>query len=60
MNYQTTIVYKGQTYETLRDILPDQPPVSILFVGKTPSPKSIVKGHYFQGPRGRSFWKNPP
>ena len=57
MNYQTTIVYKGQTYETLRDILPDKAPMSILFVGKTPSPKSIVKGHYFQGTRGRYFWK---
>ncbi len=57
MNHQTTITIEGKTYETLKDILPREGSLDILFVGKTPSLKSVVKGHYFQGTRGKSFWK---
>ena len=57
MNYQSTITLDGNTYETLEDILPQTGTLKILFIGKTPSLKSVIKGHYFQGTRGKSFWK---
>ena len=57
MNYQTTITIDGTTYDTLLDILPEEGDLNILFIGRTPSLKSIVKGHYFQGKRGHNFWK---
>lgn len=41
---------------TLKDILPDKPGLKILFVAKTPTPKSVDAGHYFQGRQGTSFW----
>jgi len=43
-------------YETLEDILPEQPGLRILFVGKTPARVSVNAGHYFQGKQGRMFW----
>ena len=57
MNYQTTLTVDGKTYETLADILPKEGSIDIFIIGKTPSLKSVVKGHYFQGTRGKSFWK---
>ena len=55
MNYQKTITIDGTTYDTLLDILPEEGDLNILFIGRTPSLKSIVKGHYFQGKRGHNF-----
>ena len=57
MNYQTTITIEGKDYDTLKDILPESGKLKILFIGRTPSFKSIIKGHYFQGKRGNNFWK---
>lgn len=53
-----TIEVDGRTIQTLRDILPESPGLKILFVGKTPAPESVQKGHYFQGAHGRLFWKS--
>lgn len=50
------MVVGGQTIRTLRDILPDPPGLKLLFVGKTPSPTSVLEGHYFQGRQGKLFW----
>lgn len=41
---------------TLRDILPNEPGLRMLFVAKTPAPVSVEEGHYFQGSQGRAFW----
>ena len=57
MNYKVTQVIDGTKYETLRDILPEKGELKILFVGKTPSVKSVMIGHYFLGVRGKNFWK---
>ena len=57
MNYRTQITIDNTTYDTLKDILPKTGKLSILFVGRTPSFKSIIAGHYFQGKRGHNFWK---
>ena len=58
MNYKTTITVAGTTYETLQDILSEEgKQLKVLIVGKTPSLKSVVKGHYFQGVRGKTFWR---
>ena len=57
MNYKSTISIKGHMYETLADIFPENGKLNILIIGKTPSFKSIVNGHYFQGTRGHYFWK---
>ena len=57
MNYHTTITIDGVSYETLRDILPEEGKLKALIIGKTPSLKSVLKGHYFQGTRGKSFWR---
>ncbi len=56
MNYQTTVRLDGKFYTSLRDILPSLGELNMLIVGRTPSHGSIVKGHYFQGTRGKSFW----
>jgi hypothetical protein len=41
--------------ETLADIPPR--PGRLLFVGLSPSPVSIVAGHYHQDRAGRAFWR---
>lgn len=51
-----TIIIDGQPVQTLRDILPKEPGLRVLFVAKTPAPKSVEAGHYFQGKQGRMFW----
>jgi uracil-DNA glycosylase len=53
---QTTVFSKGQELRTLRDILPVTPGLHVLFVAKTPAPRSVEAGHYFQGRHGTSFW----
>jgi len=45
----------GEIFKTFEDILPPRP-CKILFIAKTPAPKSVEKGHYFQGTQGRTFW----
>jgi len=52
-----TLRVDGREFRTLRDLLPESPGLNILFVGKTPAPESVQKGHYFQGKQGRSFWR---
>lgn len=56
MEYNIVIKENGEEYQTLKDILPETGPLNILFIGKTPSPVSVEKGHYFQGVQGRMFW----
>jgi len=53
---QITIFAEGQEILTLRDILPATSGLRVLFVGKTPAPDSVEKGHYFQGKHGTMFW----
>jgi G:T/U-mismatch repair DNA glycosylase len=55
-SYATTIQVDGKSVVTLSDILPDPPGLKALFVAKTPAPKSVATGHYFQGRQGRMFW----
>ena len=55
--HKTTIMIDGIAVETLADILPSNPGLKVLFVGKTPVPLSVAKGHYHQGGFGQSFWK---
>ncbi len=57
MDHKTTIPFGSQTIETLEDILPENGTLKILFIGRTPSLKSVRVGHYFQGSRGSYFWK---
>lgn len=58
MNYKTTITVDGVTYDTLQDILPEVgKQLKVLIIGKTPSLNSVLKGHYFQGTRGKTFWR---
>jgi mismatch-specific thymine-DNA glycosylase len=52
-----TLSVDGREFRTLRDLLPESPGLNILFVGKTPAPESVQKGHYFQGKQGCSFWR---
>ena len=57
MIYKTNITVAGTTYETRQAILPEEgEQLKVLFVGKTPSLKSVGKGHYFQGVSGKTFW----
>ena len=55
-NNSITIVVEGRKIRTLCDILPSEPGLQMLFVAKTPAPKSVAAGHYFQGRQGRMFW----
>jgi TDG/mug DNA glycosylase family protein len=50
-----TIEVGGQAVETLADL----PPLRdrILFVGISPSPRSVEAGHYHQGRLGSLFWQ---
>jgi len=52
----TTIQVNGKEIKTLCDILPSSPGLRVLFIAKTPVPKSVAAGHYFQGKQGRMFW----
>lgn len=56
MSYATTIELKGKRVDTLADVLPDDVPLKMLIVGKTPTPNSVAAGHYFQGRQGKMFW----
>lgn len=55
-NHSTKIRIDGKWVDTLADILPATPGLMVLFVGKTPTLKSVEVGHYFQGRHGRMFW----
>ncbi len=52
----TNIIVDGREVRNLRDILPANPGLRILFIAKTPAPISVKAGHYFQGTQGRMFW----
>lgn len=55
---QTYISVGRQQVLTLRDILPARSSeLHLLFVAKTPAPRSVEAGHYFQGQQGTAFWK---
>ena len=56
IGYQTAIKRDGAQIITLRDILPEQPGLRVLFIAKTPTPVSVDAGHYFQGRQGTMFW----
>jgi mismatch-specific thymine-DNA glycosylase len=56
MSNTTTIVIGDRKVTTLRDILPEEPGLRVLFVAKTPAPTSVEVGHYFQGKQGKMFW----
>ena len=51
-----SIIVDGREIRTLRDILPTEPGLKVLFIAKTPAPKSVATGHYFQGNQGQMFW----
>jgi uracil-DNA glycosylase len=53
---QTIIVLNDKEHLTLKDILPFEPGLDMLFIAKTPTPISVNVGHYFQGRQGRMFW----
>lgn len=56
-NYQITRKdVNGREYKTLRDILPKESSIDILFIGKVPAEISVEIGHYFQGRNGTAFW----
>jgi len=55
-NFKTKITVSGKTHDTLYDIMPDNGPLKILFIAKTPAPISVIAGHYFQGRQGKMFW----
>jgi mismatch-specific thymine-DNA glycosylase len=56
-SYKTNLTVDGETFATLKDILPDHSkPLDILFIGKTPVEVSVNAGHYFQGRQGKMFW----
>src|SRR5207302_1843191 len=46
----------GKQVVTLADILPNDGSLRMLVVAKTPAPKSVEAGHYFQGKQGQMFW----
>lgn len=55
-NHQVIVEVEGKKVTTLEDILPEKPGIKILFIAKTPVPKSVEAGHYFQGRQGKMFW----
>lgn len=55
--HRIAITVSGHEVQTLRDILPDRPGLTVLFVAKTPALKSVAAGHYFRGRQGTMFWK---
>lgn len=55
-SYQTKITVNSREILTLKDILPEDPGLKILFIAKTPAPISVNAGHYFQGSQGTAFW----
>ncbi len=40
---------------TLKELL--RPGLRVVFVGINPTPKSVSRGHYYQGKLGKRFWK---
>lgn len=57
VHHRIVMQIDGETVETLADVLPDQGPMRMLIVGKTPSPVSVEAGHYFQGRQGKGLWR---
>lgn len=51
IGHQAVETWMGEDHLTLRDLWPGTPQCSI--VGINPSPPSVVRGHYYQGPVGR-------
>ena len=49
------IIINGRRYLTLRELL--RPGLRAVFVGINPSPKSVQRGHYYQGIHGKRFWR---
>jgi hypothetical protein len=47
---------EGELKKTLLDVLPDNGPLKLLIIGKTPAPVSVETSHYFQGRSGKKFW----
>lgn len=56
MSFRTQTIIGNNTYYTLKDIMPKDHLLKILFVAKTPATISVNTGHYFQGKQGRMFW----
>lgn len=54
--HQTKIRIGRRTTLTLGDILPEEGPMRMLIVGKTPALVSVAAGHYFQGTHGQFMW----
>ncbi|NLZ93028.1 MAG: hypothetical protein GX922_03295 [Firmicutes bacterium] len=53
---QQVLKSNGNVFVTLKDLLPENGPMKMLIVAKTPAPKSVDAGHYFQGKQGKMFW----
>ena len=49
------ITVNGQEVTTLKELL--RPGLKAVFIGLNPGNKSVMKAHYYQGRRGRRFWK---
>ncbi len=50
------MVIDGKRVTTLKDILPNDKKLEVLFIAKTPAEKSVQVGHYFQGRQGQFLW----
>lgn len=55
-NYRIKIKVDNNEHFTLADILPERGNLDILFIAKTPAPRSVDAGHYFQGKQGTMLW----
>ncbi|NLB19195.1 MAG: hypothetical protein GX825_10835 [Syntrophomonadaceae bacterium] len=53
---QQVLKSNGNVFLTLKDLLPEKGPMKMLIIAKTPAPKSVVAGHYFQGKQGKMLW----
>ena len=53
---QIVLTENGQTFRTLKDLVPATGVLRVLVVAKTPASVSVDAGHYFQGTQGRMFW----
>jgi hypothetical protein len=56
VDHRIELEIDGRAVTTLADILPTRGPMTMLLIGKTPSPVSVDAGHYFQGRQGKLFW----
>lgn len=55
-NHRIGVQHLEKDVMTLEYILPVEPGLRVLFVGKVPAPDSVAAGHYFQGNQGKMFW----